>query len=129
MRRFRSVLQIKESEAKLLRARMDDNGCCASEFRSYMWASYFSNCERPKSSSNLQGNRLILYLQSILGLGSTGFAMNVPRTISLQTTNVCKETIKCTSAILQPSFRIVTRVFRNSPFGGRMSVSQIVCTA
>ena len=39
---------------------------------------------------------------------------------------------KPSSAILQPSFRIMTIdyiVFKNSPLGGRMSVSQIACTA
>ena len=43
----------------LQRARMDYNGYCASECRKCMSASYSSNCEMPKSSSNFQRNRAI----------------------------------------------------------------------
>ena len=45
--------RLRSFEAKLLqRERMDDNGCCASECRNYMWSSYFSNCERSKAPAN-----------------------------------------------------------------------------
>ena len=109
---------------------------CFRQKRQLWEAKRISACERPKSSSNLQGNRLILYLQSILG-----YLRSSPNTVCKECppTNITSNYKRLqrnhqvhSSAILQPSFRIMTIdyiVFKNSPLGGRLSVSQIVCTA